>query len=40
MRQRVGYRNPYAFATAFRRVTGASPGAERRRLDKARQEPA
>lgn len=30
--QRVGYRNPYAFATAFRRVTGASPGAERRRL--------
>lgn len=29
--QRVGYRNPYAFATAFRRVTGASPGAERRR---------
>lgn len=29
--QRVGYRNPYAFATAFRRVTGAPPGAERRR---------
>jgi AraC-like DNA-binding protein len=29
--QRVGYRNPYAFATAFRRVTGAPPGVERRR---------
>ncbi len=29
--QRVGYRNAYAFATAFRRVTGVSPGAERRR---------
>ena len=29
--QRVGYRNPYAFATAFRRVTGAPPGKERRR---------
>ena len=28
---RVGYRNPYAFATAFRRVTGAPPGKERRR---------
>jgi AraC-like DNA-binding protein len=30
--QRVGYRNPYAFATAFRRVIGAAPGAERRRM--------
>ena len=29
--QRVGYRNAYAFATAYRRVTGAPPGAERRR---------
>jgi len=29
--QRVGYRNPYAFATAYRRVTGAPPGRERRR---------
>jgi AraC-like DNA-binding protein len=29
--QRVGYSNAYAFATAFRRVTGAPPGAERRR---------
>jgi AraC-like DNA-binding protein len=28
--QRVGYRNAYAFATAFKRVTGASPGAARR----------
>lgn len=28
---RVGYRNPYAFATAFRRITGAPPGAARRR---------
>ncbi|MCW5772656.1 MAG: helix-turn-helix domain-containing protein, partial [Rhodospirillaceae bacterium] len=30
--QRVGYRNAYAFATAFRRITGAPPGAERRRM--------
>jgi AraC-like DNA-binding protein len=30
--QRVGYRNPYAFATAFRRITGAAPGVERRRM--------
>jgi AraC-like DNA-binding protein len=29
--QRVGYRNPYAFSTAFRRITGSPPGAERRR---------
>lgn len=30
--QRVGYRNAYAFATAFRRITGVAPGAERRRM--------
>jgi len=30
--QRVGYRNPYAFSTAFKRVTGVSPGAERRKI--------
>jgi AraC-like DNA-binding protein len=28
--QRVGYLNPYAFATAYRRITGFPPGAARR----------